>query len=182
MMLWLQPRQADQIVDQAYTDLPRETCGLIGGLRQGSVDQAVEIIPVPNTASDLENAYRMDEHTLAAALTGLEKRGLTLVGIYHSHPQGDPVPSHRDIREAAYPDTAYLIIGMKGDDPRLAAWMINYDGTVEHVELHISPAPPAQPASSRAVSAAVLIAGLIGFIFLIVVSLSLLPPAPEIPR
>ncbi|PJF25333.1 MAG: hypothetical protein CUN53_13325 [Phototrophicales bacterium] len=181
MMLWLQPSQADQIAAQAYADLPRETCGLIGGLRQGSVDQAVEIIPVLNTASDPECAYQMDERALAAALTTLEKHGLTLVGIYHSHPQGDPVPSRRDIREAAYPDTAYLIIGMKGDAPRLAAWTINY-GAVEHVELHISAAPPAQLTSTRAANAAVLIAGLIGFIFLIVVSLSLLPPAPELPH
>lgn len=179
--LWLQPSQADQLVAQAYADLPRETCGLIGGLRQASIDQAVEIIPAPNAAHDPERAYRMDERALAAALISLEKRGLTLVGIYHSHPQGDTVPSRQDIHEAAYPDTAYLIIGMKGDAPRLAAWTINY-GTVEHVELHIGAIPPAQPASTGTTSAAVLIAGLIGFIFLIVVSLSLLPPAPEIPR
>jgi proteasome lid subunit RPN8/RPN11 len=179
--LWLQPSQADQLVEQAQADLPREICGLIGGLRLGSIDQAVEIIPVPNSAHDPERTYRMDERALAAALTGLEKRGLTLVGIYHSHPQGDPVPSRQDIREAAYPDTAYLIIGMKSDVPRLAAWTINY-GAVEHIELHISNTPPSQIASSRAASAAVLIAGLIGFIFLIMVSLSLLPPAPEIPR
>ncbi len=181
MILWLQPDHADQIVAQAYADFPRETCGLIGGLRQTSIDQAVEIIPIRNAAPAPEQAYHMDERALAAALTGLEKRGLTLIGIYHSHPNGEPTPSNQDIREAAYPDTAYLLIGMKGDAPRLGAWTINY-GAVEHVELHISSAPPAQPASARAARAAVLIAGLIGFIFLIVVSLSLLPPAPEIPR
>lgn len=181
IVLWLQPGQADQLIAQAFADFPRETCGLIGGIRRGKIDQASEIIPIQNTAPDPIHAYHMDERALAAALTGLEKRGLTLVGIYHSHPQGDPVPSSQDIREAAYPDTAYLIIGMKGDTPQLAAWTINY-GAVERVELHTAANPPPHPTSTRAANAAILIAGLIGFIFLIVTSLSLLPPAPEIPR
>jgi proteasome lid subunit RPN8/RPN11 len=181
MVLWLQPDQADQLVARAYADLPRETCGLIAGTRRGNIDQAAEIIPIPNCAPDPVHAYRMDERALAAALIGLEKRGLALVGIYHSHPQGSPIPSQQDILQAAYPDTAYLLIGMKDGAPQLAAWQIS-SRAVERVELHVGANPPPHQTPPRAAQTSILIAGAVAFIFLIAVSLSLLPPAPEIPR
>jgi len=41
--------------------------------------------------------------------------GLELLGIYHSHPAGDNVPSKRDIARAYYPDAAYFILSPKPD-------------------------------------------------------------------
>ena len=37
-------------------------------------------------------------------------------------PAGDPIPSPTDVALATYPDTAYLIVGLGRDAPRLAAW------------------------------------------------------------
>jgi proteasome lid subunit RPN8/RPN11 len=43
--------------------------------------------------------------------------GLEHLGIYHSHPTGENVPSPRDIERALYPDAAYLIVSSQ---PRAA--------------------------------------------------------------
>jgi proteasome lid subunit RPN8/RPN11 len=172
--MWLSPEQAQAIVAHAREDAPREACGLIAG--RG--DRASEIIPVANIADDPVHAYHMDEIALVKAFTSIEARGLEVVGFYHSHPAGEPIPSRTDIAQATYPDTPYLIVGLKGG-AKLAAWTMRA-GQVDEVPLHVGTEPPAgtDAASSGAQKTAILLSAVIAFILLIVVSLSLLPPAP----
>ncbi len=177
-MMWLSTAQAQEIVAHARADLPNEACGLIAG----HGDRAAEIIPIPNAAAQPLHSYYMDERALAAALMGIESRGLELIAFYHSHPESDPIPSRTDQRQATYPDTPYLIVGLKNNDPRLAAWRLR-PGQVTQVDLQVGGDPPPAAASlSSAQKTAILISVLIAFALLIVVSLTLLPPAPVIPR
>lgn len=178
--MWLTDAQAKTISDQARAEFPREACGLIAG----TGERAAEIIPIPNAASDPLCTYVMEPRSLIAALSGLELRGLQLIGLYHSHPHGDPIPSPTDIRLATYPDTPYLIVGLKGGSASLAAWTMR-PGQVDAVPLHVGVQPPPeqlQPPLTRAQRAAIIISALIALLLVIVVSLSLLPPAPVIPR
>ena len=170
--------QARAIIDHARAEAPNEACGVIAG--RGTV--AHEIIPIPNTADDPLHAYRMDEQSLVTALIGGEKRGLELVGFYHSHPHSDPIPSPTDIRQATYPDTPYLIVSLKGGEARLSAWSMRY-GQVTPIEVQVGiESPPESRPLSTAQKIAILLSALIAFILMIVLSLSLLPPAPIIPR
>ena len=52
-----------------------------------------------------------DHIALRRALRGFEP-ALLILGVYHSHPAGDAVPSASDLREAAYPDWMYMIVGL----------------------------------------------------------------------
>jgi len=174
----LTPEQAQTIIAHARAEAPREACGIIAG--QG--DRVVEIIPIPNTAADPLHSYYMDERRLVETLSSLPTRHLDLLGFYHSHPQGDPIPSPTDIRQASYPDTPYLIVGLKGTEARLAAWTMRF-GQVSEVPLQIGhQATSPTPALSSAQKIAILLSALIAFILLVVLSLSLLPPAPPIPH
>jgi proteasome lid subunit RPN8/RPN11 len=49
---------------------------------------------------------------------------LDIVGVYHSHPHGRPVPSSTDVAEAAYPEWIYVIAGLSGSRPALRAYRI----------------------------------------------------------
>ncbi len=176
--MWLSEAQAQQLITHAREDAPREACGIIIGRNE----RAVEILPIANAAVDPVHTYVMEERALAAALTSLERRGLQLVAFYHSHPNSDPIPSPTDIRQAAYPETPYLIVGLKGGTPALAAWKLG-SGQVSEVPVTVGSAPPIASAPlSGAQKAAILLAALISVAVLVVVSLSLLPPAPVIPR
>lgn len=178
MILWLTDQQAQQIARHALETAPQEACGVIGGID----GRALRIIPIPNTASDPQHHYTLDHAAFVKAIFSLEREGLSLIGFYHSHPGGDPIPSQTDIREANYPDTAYLIIGLRNQRPTLAAWRLNY-GQVERIELHIGDEPPDpethQPLS-RAQVIAILITALLAFAVMIAISFALLPPAPEL--
>lgn len=175
--LWLTHEQAETIAAQARAEAPREACGLIAGVDE----RALEVVPIANAASDPLHHYHMDEAQMTRALLDFERRGLTLIGIYHSHPQGDPIPSSVDIRQATYPDTAYLIVGLKGTEPQLAAWSMRA-GHVERVDLHIGfDAPAERPTRlSRAQIAAIVLSAVLAFVLMLTLSLSLLPPAPVI--
>ncbi len=174
-VLWLTPDQAKTITAHARAEQPREACGLIAG----KGERAIEIIAVANAARDPLHAYYMDERALATALTSLDARGLELIGLYHSHPASDPIPSPTDIRQVSYPATPYLIVGLKSGHPQLAVWSIRA-GQVGEVTLHIGSEPPLSQRTSlsNAQKAAILLGALIAVAVMIVVSLSLLPPAP----
>jgi len=179
--MWLTPEQAQTLIAHARAEAPREACGIIAGQK----DRAVEIIPIPNTAANPLHSYYMDERQLVETLSRLQARRLDLLAFYHSHPFGDPIPSRTDIEQASYPDTPYLIVGLKGTQARLAAWSMRF-GQVREVPLHIGIRPPVAESSARILSSAqkiaILLSALIAFILLIVLSLSLLPPAPLIPH
>jgi proteasome lid subunit RPN8/RPN11 len=56
---------------------------------------------------------------------------LELGAIYHSHPRSEPVPSQTDINLAFYPDTEYIIVGLKGGEPDVHAFTIRAEQVSE---------------------------------------------------
>jgi proteasome lid subunit RPN8/RPN11 len=178
MTLWLTDEQAHTIVQHALDEAPREACGLIVG-RDGCTES---IIPLTNIATNSLYYYEVDHQALIRAMFEIERGGLTLTGIYHSHPNGDPIPSQTDITQAAYPDAAYVIVGLRGGEPRFAAWKIRrYE--VQSVPLHIGLKPPPTQAKELPNSHrfTILISAILAFVFMMILALSLLPPAPKIP-
>ncbi|MGH2605065.1 MAG: Mov34/MPN/PAD-1 family protein, partial [Anaerolineales bacterium] len=93
------------MVAHVQSCLPEEGCGLLEGLR-GRVDH---VIPVTNSAHS-PFRFRMEPREQIEAMASIEERGLELVGIYHSHPNGPSGPSPIDLAEAAYPEAVYLIL------------------------------------------------------------------------
>jgi proteasome lid subunit RPN8/RPN11 len=175
-MLWLTQAQADRLIGYARQESPNEVCGILAGIEH----RVMDIVPITNAASDPQRTYYMDERELARALMTLEARSLSLLAFYHSHPNGDPIPSPVDVQHAYYPDTPYLIVGLRSH-PQIAAWLLRY-GQTTPVPVHIGLNPPeASARMTKAQKVAILISALIAFALLIVLSLSLLPPAPPVP-
>ncbi len=179
MYLCFSREQAQFIVDQAIQGIPNEVCGVIAGTEDYQVK---EIIPLPNAASQPERQFRIEDKALSDTLFHIHRSRLTLLGFYHSHPKSDPVPSVQDVQQANYPDVAHLIVSLNHTEPRLNAWSIRLQ-QVEPVELYIDTQPPLNTNDklSEAQKAAIILSAIIAFIFMIVLSLSLLPPAPIIP-
>ena len=77
---------------------PLEACGLLSG-KNGSVGA---VLPVKNIARSTVR-FRMEPKAQLRAFTQIESSGQEILAIFHSHPNGSPVPSPTDVREAAYP-------------------------------------------------------------------------------
>jgi proteasome lid subunit RPN8/RPN11 len=88
---------ASALVHRAVHATPLEICGFV---LQGWVD-----LPITNTVLEVDKFY-MDEGELIEAY---RNHGNEIIGIYHSHPRGNRVPSRID-REYAPTETRYWII------------------------------------------------------------------------
>ena len=111
----------------------REICGLL--IREEGL--VVEAVSVRNVAADPERGFEFDPLVHIAASRTARLAGSRIIGHYHSHPGGNPVPSSIDAGRAEEQDTYWLILG--GGAARL--WLSRSGGTVlgafEPVELDI---------------------------------------------
>ena len=119
----------DELIEHARAEAPDECCGMIA-----AVDgRAVAVHRATNSAhSPLR--YEMDGREQYALQTAIEDAGQELGAIYHSHTRSAPTPSQTDINLAFYPDSLYVIVGVKDDQPEVRAWRI-VDKQVSEAEL-----------------------------------------------
>ncbi len=89
-----QPLRA-QLADEARAAFPYECCGLIEGVREGDKARALALRPTANFSED-PNSFEIDPTAHLRLLQQLRGSGREIVGCYHSHPGGLPVPSYRD--------------------------------------------------------------------------------------
>ncbi len=83
---------------------PEEACGLVAGRAR----RAERVYRVSN-ALHSPVRFRLDPAEQIHIFLEIEKLGLELVAIYHSHPNGPAIPSPTDVAESAYPETINLI-------------------------------------------------------------------------
>lgn len=106
---------------------PGECCGLLTGVTHEMKSIPVEWHPIDNVSNEpYKWDYVMDPNQYMNVLkkTTLfnKNAGIELTAIFHTHPNGQPVPSQFDITGAAW-HTVYLIYGVSINS--MAAWFWN---------------------------------------------------------
>lgn len=85
----------------------QEICGLLLG-GEGRIDA---ILPAANVAADPTRHFELDPAVLLGAHRAARAGGPRVVGHYHSHPSGYPVPSATDAACAVPDGSLWLIVG-----------------------------------------------------------------------
>jgi len=109
-----------------------ECCGLLAG-RDGIVSS---IFPAENALAS-PSAYEIAPEELFRLMRQIRAAGLNLMGIYHSHPRGENIPSERDIERAFYPDAAYFIVSPRLDAPQPVRAFSICEGRVKELEIQV---------------------------------------------
>lgn len=178
-VLKMQHEQLQMMLAHAQAEQPNEACGLLAGLGAN----VTQVIPVANVAADPRHRFEMESGGLVRGLKHIDAAGLALVGIYHSHPVSDSIPSQYDIASARlnYPHIAHVIISLNHDRPRLQAWRIQ-PTEIETIELVVGGAltPGDEAALTHTQQYATLLAAVLAFAIMLSLSFALLPPAPMI--
>jgi proteasome lid subunit RPN8/RPN11 len=100
----------ERIRAHAVASPDAEVCGLLAARQQ-----EISIwIPVPNVAWDPSRSFALDPAVHVAASRAARCHGLSIVGHYHSHPSGDPLPSAADAAEAGEQGKVWLIVASRG--------------------------------------------------------------------
>ena len=166
---------ARQIADHAMADAPKEACGLLAG--RG--DEITRAYPLANIALAPGQRFRLEPDEELRALKAIDATGLDWIGVYHSHPRSAPIPSPADTAEARDAKLLHLIISLERRQPRLKLWRL--DGlSAEPVELAFAgdKQESADDRLTRRQQIAIVLAGLASLLLLVMISVSLLPPAP----
>jgi proteasome lid subunit RPN8/RPN11 len=120
----LAPGLRDAMLTEATREQPMEACGLLGG--RGN--EFLTFIPCRNAVQSTRR-YDIALPDILAALREFERENLDLLGIFHSHPAGNAMPSDTDVREAAYPSAVYFIAAPVSEE--LRAYRIQAGGIQE---------------------------------------------------
>ncbi|MGB3294884.1 MAG: M67 family metallopeptidase [Phormidesmis sp.] len=135
MVLVLSAQQLAAMSAHAERVYPEECCGLMVGeiqLQQeegeASQKRLVELVPLDNTwtaealAEETSTAaspytkrrrYQIAPEDMLRTQQRAREQGLNILGVYHSHPDHDAVPSECD-RALAWPEYAYVIVSIRG--------------------------------------------------------------------
>jgi proteasome lid subunit RPN8/RPN11 len=139
-------RDALQTIERHVLQWPdAEVCGLLAG-KNGVSELALRTLnAAPNPATE----YEIAPAELFAAMRVIRESGTKLVGIYHSHLQGDASPSARDIADANYPDAIYVIaVAGETEAVRVRAWSIK-SGAASEMEIEVLGSQPQHSKPSR---------------------------------
>ena len=98
------------LVAEAASAAPAECCGVLLG-REG-IEQA---LPAANVAADPLRHFEIDPAALIAAHRSARNGGPAVLGYYHSHPTGHPVPSATDCEHAGGDGSVWAIVAGERD-------------------------------------------------------------------
>src|SRR3546814_15202238 len=86
----------------------------IGGLLTSADGEIGQAVPAANVASDPRRPFEIDPAVLLAAHRRARSEGGLVLGHYHSHPGGRPMPSLRDAPRARSDGADWLRVGEGG--------------------------------------------------------------------
>ena len=129
MSLVISAEHLERIRRHGCEDYPNECCGLLIGRIDNGNRLVTELLPMGNSREDFSkrNRYLISPIELLRADRDAQKRGLDILGIYHSHPDHPARPSEYD-REHALPWYSYIIVSVNGGTAGdLASWNLRDD-------------------------------------------------------
>jgi proteasome lid subunit RPN8/RPN11 len=91
----------------AFQEFPNECCGLLSG--EGALIDGIK-----RCTNEKRNPteFSVAPAELFEFFRSLRREGRDFMGIYHSHPDGKPIPSKRDEEEFYYHDVSYWIVSL----------------------------------------------------------------------
>ena len=122
----LAPSVAEALIAEARLAGGEESCGLLVGARVADCFEVTKLVPCDNVAPTAlrTRRFEIDPRRVIEEERALRGSGRAVVGFYHSHPQGLPVPSGTD-RDymALWPESVWVILGKEGPSP-VRAWTL----------------------------------------------------------
>lgn len=129
MEVMLSPENRRAIGAHLEAAYPNEGAGFLLGEAKGDVMQIVSLLPLQNQreAEAQYHRYELAPQDFVRAEVEAARLGLSLIGVFHSHPDHPARPSEFD-RDHALPNFAYLITSVVGGEAQVTtAWSLRED-------------------------------------------------------
>ncbi|MBE7549297.1 MAG: M67 family metallopeptidase [Planctomycetia bacterium] len=124
-MLHIGKNELNSIKNEVIKNYPLECCGLLVGMNT-SEKKVVEVHAVQNKNTErTQDRYEISGKDFMKTDRIASKKGLQIIGIYHSHPDHPAGPSAFDT-ENAWSGYSYMIVSVeKRKDIEFRAWIFD---------------------------------------------------------
>lgn len=106
-MIKIDKKYVDKIFKQGKKELPNEACGYLAG-KDGVVHKLIEMTNIDESPEH----FSLDPKEQFKAFNLAKSEGLSLISVYHTHPETPARPSDEDIRLAFDPNISYVIASL----------------------------------------------------------------------
>ena len=124
------------VENDARQTYPHECCGFLYGKEENGKRTITHAQVVDNTREEnRERRFEISPLDYMRAEEHAEQNNLTLLGVYHSHPDHPAIPSEYDLKRAL-PYFSYIIVSVKkGKIADFYSWRLNDQGKFEQEQV-----------------------------------------------
>ena len=120
----LAQKEKDKLVDHAIEQQPSESCAMLFGKKVGD-DWNVKEVFLTQNIDDSQTNFTISPEELLKGYQIAEKNQLEVVGIFHSHPNSDAIPSNTDKKFMQNNPVRWIIFS--GVNNNLKAYLLDSD-------------------------------------------------------
>lgn len=115
MAIILSPEHKAAIEKHGEETFPNECCGFILGKLNGTDRTVIDLLRVANDreAEAQYNRFLITPEDSFRADKAARKKGLDVIGCYHSHPNAPARPSQYDVDHAAWSGFSHIIVSIR---------------------------------------------------------------------
>jgi len=117
----------EEMLGHCRKGYPNESCGILAGKGK----QISKVYKMTNSKNS-PDLYVMDAKEQFAVMKDIREQNLSMIAIFHSHPDSTAYPSQTDVRLAFYDDAIYVILSLTEKEPVVKAFLIA-EGAIEEV-------------------------------------------------
>ena len=120
----LAQKEKDKLVTHAIGEQPNESCAMLFGKKVGDRWDVKEVFLTQNIDGSKTN-FTISPEELLKGYQIAEKNQLEVVGIFHSHPNSDAIPSNTDKKFMQNNPVPWIIFSAVNND--LRAYLLDSD-------------------------------------------------------
>ncbi len=128
----LAQKEKDKLVTHAISEQPSESCAMLFGKKIGDNWNVKEVFLTQNI-DDSQTNFTISPKELLKGYQIAEKNQLEVVGIFHSHPNSDAIPSNTDKKFMQNNPVPWIIFSGVNND--LKAYLL--DSTIIEIQIKI---------------------------------------------
>ncbi len=113
MVVHLSRSHLQIIEDHSVSSFPEEACALLIGVEEPAGRILIEeVLLSPNVAEDKQRYFEIDPSVRIKAEKKLRGHAHKIVGVFHSHPEGEAKPSKTDEKSVIEREFVWLIAAL----------------------------------------------------------------------
>lgn len=123
-----------EMIQHAEETFPNECCGFFYGSEKDSREITTVQLSPNSKEGDQRRRFQISPVDYMKAERYALEKDLTLLGIYHSHPNHPAIPSEHDLKQAM-PYFSYIILSVQeGNYDHVRSWRLDEAGAFDEEE------------------------------------------------